>query len=1375
MRKRIFISLILLSCCFFINAQDDSRDLLEAIKFDAYEEAIILINRGANVNVCDENGASALMWAAFKSDILMVKLLVTHGADVKKKGLIYLDDSSSLYYGSPFCAASAEGKLDVVRFLHEECRIPIDDRELQSKELKENGRTALQWACSQTKPFGISEFSFSNNLEDDFAKKNTDVIRYLLQENADINFNKTIDQNTPLLLSLSSNKTDVSKILIEDSADVRIKNSDGNTALHLAVMKSNLRIIFDIVRRHFAIDVNLQNNDGNTPALLCVKDSISDDWTKVICLRLLYTLGSSFEIKNRNNESVKSLARRYCDSSALFKYVNSPVYDYSVLYLQNRIDEIYSYIKSENYCSNQKYIYSYTLLNIAAELDNSEVIEILLTKGDSIDASGASGMTALMSAAQRCCLDAIKTLINHGAKVNVKANDNQDNIHSGKSALHFAAENGCLISAKYLIEHGANINELTNDKWSPIMLAAESGNSKLVKFFVYMNADLSLKNEGNETVLEIVKRLHNIELAKFLINPQFSLSDYINFSLQEKVEEYISSSRNLNLPDENNWYPIHYVVVNGDVKMVKLLLDQGVKADVLNDEGYTPLMIAAYNNFTNIVKLLVYNNANQMLKNTEGKTALEIAIERNSNESSQFLQNPFITPMDLLDLGYTEAVKEIIKEKDLDLDKLYDDGTTLLQSAAFFGQKELVEEIIEKGADVNIVSKIGATAISYAIDKGYIDIVNILIDKSNLELSTVDGWCPIHFAARKGDVKMVKLLLDHGVKTDVLTDKGFTPLMIAAYNNFTNIVKLLVYNNANQMLKNTEGKTALEIAIERNSNESSQFLQDPSITPMDLLELGYTEAVRKIIKEKDFDLDKLYDDGTTLLQSAAFFGQKELAEEIIGRGANVNIVSKIGATAISYAIDKGYIDIANILIDKSNLELSTVDGWCPIHYAARKGDVKMVKLLLDHGVKTDVLTDNGFTPLMIAAYYNFTNIVKLLVYNNGNQMLKNTEGKTALEIAIERNSNESSQFLQDPSITPMDLLELGYTEAVRKIIKEKDLDLDKLYDDGTTLLQTAAYYGLVEIVEVLLSNGADVNKYDKNGHTAIIYAIINEQEKTMNMLIDQTNLEIASNNGWLPIHFAAKQGNVLVLKHLIDYGVKLDVQTIDGETPLMIAAKYNNVDNVKLLVYNQANQTLKNKDGKTAWDFAISSNAYTVIDFLNSPDLTLFDLVSIGYVKLVANQIKANSIDANVKDSDNFSLLLYVLFHLSNPYLKYSIEGDTTAEKEYSDLLKDILDMSVYNINVDSGFFPAYNRGLRGEYIVLEWEDYEIGGDIELFFYYRSIVDRPKKLVLYKDGKVECFSFDSGRVGVHINAQIISKDKKHEIIKSFINWKLTNK
>ena len=139
-----------------------------------------------------------------------------------------------------------------------------------------------------------------------------------------------------------------------------------------------------------------------------------------------------------------------------------------------------------------------------------------------------------------------------------------------------------------------------------------------------------------------------------------------------------------------------------------------------------------------------------------------------------------------------------------------------------------------------------------------------------------------------------------------------------------------------------EGQTGLSMALAAESLKAAQVLMNWPKT----------------------DVNALNSKGESPLMLAALKGHKEMAEQLIKKGADINKT-----------------------------------GWTPLHYAASSGQTAIISLLLDQHAYIDAESPNGTTPLMMAAMYGTGEAVDLLVAEGADTRLKNQQGMTALQFA----------------------------------------------------------------------------------------------------------------------------------------------------------------------------------------------------------------------------------------------------------------------------------------------------------------------------------------------------------------------------------------
>lgn len=144
--------------------------------------------------------------------------------------------------------------------------------------------------------------------------------------------------------------------------------------------------------------------------------------------------------------------------------------------------------------------------------------------------------------------------------------------------------------------------------------------------------------------------------------------------------------------------------------------------------------------------------------------------------------------------GQLDFVKKILENKPEILNQYAVDGFTALGLSCFFNQKEIAHFLLEKGADPNIASnndfKVAPLHSAAAISQ--IEIVNILLQNgANINAKQSSGVTSLHSAAHNGATEIVKLLLQNGADKEAKTKDGKSVLDFAKEGDFKEIINLL--------------------------------------------------------------------------------------------------------------------------------------------------------------------------------------------------------------------------------------------------------------------------------------------------------------------------------------------------------------------------------------------------------------------------------------------------------------------------------------------------------------------------------------------------------------------------------------------------------
>lgn len=153
------------------------------------------------------------------------------------------------------------------------------------------------------------------------------------------------------------------------------------------------------------------------------------------------------------------------------------------------------------------------------------------------------------------------------------------------------------------------------------------------------------------------------------------------------------------------------------------------------------------------------------------------------------------------------------------------DGITALMYASHSGHLEIVNKLLEKGADVNATSNIGSPVITFASYGGNIEIAKRLM-KEGIDIKQRDkrGWTPLMDAAETGHTDMGRFLISEGVDVNAQSNTGWTALMGATSKGHLDFVELLVSKGADMNAKNNKGYTAVQFAQSKGHTDIVKYL-----------------------------------------------------------------------------------------------------------------------------------------------------------------------------------------------------------------------------------------------------------------------------------------------------------------------------------------------------------------------------------------------------------------------------------------------------------------------------------------------------------------------------------------------------------------------
>jgi ankyrin repeat protein len=261
-------------------------------------------------------------------------------------------------------------------------------------------------------------------------------------------------------------------------------------------------------------------------------------------------------------------------------------------------------------------------------------VKKLLDAGVEVDARNHSGETALIRAAAAGALDCMVALIERGASLN--ATDG-----SGKTPLGAAVSTQRFDAAKLLLEKKADPNARIGGA-SALAVLADKGRGDFVRLLVDAGADVALPGAARKTPLMAAAISGNTDIVKILLgadNAALDARDGDNWTAlahavkkgrRDIVNLLLEAGADPETTDSRGLTPFNRAAVDGRTEIMALLYAKGVRIDVRDNDGDTPLHLSVSNENVEAVRLLLRWGADLEVRDGSNQTALDIA--EGSNE-----------------------------------------------------------------------------------------------------------------------------------------------------------------------------------------------------------------------------------------------------------------------------------------------------------------------------------------------------------------------------------------------------------------------------------------------------------------------------------------------------------------------------------------------------------------------------------------------------------------------------------------------------------------------------------------------------------------------------------------------------------------------
>lgn len=561
-----------------------------------------------------------------------------------------------------------------------------------------------------------------------------------------------------------------------------------------------------------------------------------------------------------------------------------------------------------------------------SEVDTSDICEwqrfstwVESTKSllDQSDMDASQYRRAIKSAAYRGYEKIVGLLLEHKAPVNARCQN--------YNVLTAATSERYQIMIMLLL--GVDVGFIYGALWWPEkeeegVREVRMDGTTIVRSLLLAGADVLAQSELGETALHQAAGIGNEAMVRILLarnaNAEANCKGY---GLVVRVKRKYLFVR---------WVcrgmPLHWAACDGRLAVVRLLLDEGANiAARVNDTDETALHIAALAAHETVVQLLLERGADVAARDSDGWTALHAAAS-----------------------GGSEVAVKLLLERDDNIDARTTHGQTPLHLAASCGCKAVVRLLLDRGANVNEGGKFGLTALHMASGRGHKEVLQLLLDKgADIKARSKGKTTALHVAASYGHEVSLRLLLERGADLMALTEQGSTALYCAALRGHGSSALLLLAEGAD---------------ITTHGGLCGGMLQTAAF--------GGNEATVEALLDRGMDFNVIDGQGRTLLHFASSSGNPKVISKFLELGLAASARDIIGRTSLHFAATSKSLAAVELVLGQDGIQpsLPDLDGWTPLHWASRRSNESVVKLLSE---KVDVADlSQKWPPMRIARLHN---------------------------------------------------------------------------------------------------------------------------------------------------------------------------------------------------------------------------------------------------------------------------------------------------------------------------------------------------------------------------------------------------------------------
>ncbi|BFZ20694.1 hypothetical protein BsWGS_23733 [Bradybaena similaris] len=695
------------------------------------------------------------------------------------------------------------------------------------------------------------------------------------------------------------------------------------------------------------------------------------------------------------------------------------------------------------------------------------------------------------------------------------------------------------------------------------------------------------------------------------VHKQQMLLDLIEQGAPWLAMELLKGDNNFSKDDLNK--SLTSACQQGYTPIVQMLVQLGANVNYRDTNGNTPLMVSVQNGLADIVQFLLTNKADVNASNSVGDSALILSIRPS---------------------GSTKITEILLKQPGINIDHQNQDGYTAIMKAAEVKNVDALKLLLDKYFSFDYKTNPAPHFLHIDEHKTYECISNCVcgcvpqwttlentVNSKGENVHQIAKSCeigsvfqilqehvstrisPLYLAIRANDIKSFNIFLNcdflYAPKRKICLDEVFLHIFETCSNkdiiqfneNEIAMIKALLEHGADVNItwldhtpmfdrEQADSYTPSRISPTPVSLQKSLYCKR-QMDPIQIAAKSGSVEVLELLLSFRVDVNR-YDYPNSPFHIALTHDHKEFAKLLIQHVANMDIKQAL-MLAVEQQEPKYVRFLTEFYQNEVRKKFKVISGIQDVLLCSvRKGNLEIIGQILDLGANINDVVDSGMCPL---AESKNGEVAKFLInrganVNSVNFREQKLNDAPLIKVLVNRNSADNSvmeviQVLLENGASANGVCWYGAS------VKDKSLC------GKTALMLAAMKEGSMNVLQLLLSHGADLGERDGKGNTALAHAVIKDCFYNVLFLLrfikDRKGiLNLQNNEGLTALMYAVRFMNLTIAKELLDHGADVNIKDKHGNTLLLrqlIILKGRSFNIMKFLIPAGCDVNCQNNDG----------------------------------------------------------------------------------------------------------------------------------------------------------------------------------------------------